>query len=367
MIELDQEIIDEFMSEFRENIENAIHYILQLENNPEDGESVHALFRNFHTIKGNASVVGFEKVVRLSHETETLLDGIREQTIEINPQIIETLLMSADALTALMDEVEGRASFDEHNLNALINTLSGYLPHEVPPPKGAGHQFSPVAPLAFYLRIVNEASQIFDQIVFLAMSGRFENGLMDIHEKTARLSGFIEVASLSRGSNHINLFQDYMMVIKTHNLPFSEHNFGLFKNLFLTFTNNLVSELAGLLGIRLVTRTDLYRLDGTAQWHESFGKKAGASPLYVIIDLSDKENLDSGARARVEKAIKDVCRASHAAAFIDPFKQAVDEPDTPCFDCSLEALHHIIEAISHRSVCVLLPQYPPLPESSLLP
>jgi len=120
MIELGQDIIDDVVSECRENIENAIHHILLLENNPEDRESIDALFRDCHTIKGNAGVVGFERVVRLSHETETLLDNIREQKIEINSQIIETLLMSADALTALVDEVEGRASFDEHKLNALI-------------------------------------------------------------------------------------------------------------------------------------------------------------------------------------------------------------------------------------------------------
>ncbi|MBW1766587.1 MAG: response regulator [Deltaproteobacteria bacterium] len=130
---IDQELMDEIISEFRENIENAIHYILLLEEDPEDTESVHALFRHFHTIKGNSGVVGFEKINRLSHVTENLLDNIREKTLEINSQIIATLLMSADCLTALVDEIEGGAPSDEGKLNDFINSISSYLSPEAPP------------------------------------------------------------------------------------------------------------------------------------------------------------------------------------------------------------------------------------------
>ncbi|GAG24733.1 unnamed protein product, partial [marine sediment metagenome] len=69
----------------------------------------------------------------MSHEAETLLDDIREKTLEINSQIIETLLMSTDALTALVDEVAGGASFDEGRLNDCINKISSYLSPEAPP------------------------------------------------------------------------------------------------------------------------------------------------------------------------------------------------------------------------------------------
>jgi len=102
---IDQEIIDGFMMEFREDIEEAINYVLMLEENPDDTESLHALFRKMHNMKGNAGVLGLEKIVCLSHETETLLDSIREQTVEINSQIIETVLSNCDALAALVDEV----------------------------------------------------------------------------------------------------------------------------------------------------------------------------------------------------------------------------------------------------------------------
>lgn len=132
-MQFDQETVDSFMMEFREHIDEAIRHILVLEDNPQDTESVHALFRNFHTIKGNAGVLELEKISSLSHQAETLLDGIREQTVQINSDIIETLLTTADILTALLDEVQGRGSCDESELNGLISAISSYLPREAPP------------------------------------------------------------------------------------------------------------------------------------------------------------------------------------------------------------------------------------------
>jgi HPt (histidine-containing phosphotransfer) domain-containing protein len=340
MMEWNQEIINQVISEFRENIENAINYILMLEKNPKDIESIHTLFRNFHTIKGNASVLGFEKIIRLSHEAETLLSNIRDQTIEINSQITDVLLMSTDALTALVDEVEGGASFDEHKLSALINTISSFLPPESLPKKARGDQLSPDDQLASCLQIIAGASQILDQLVSLAMSGRFNSALTDIHEKTAKLSEFIEDALYPKASNLLSLFQDYVTVIRIYNLLFSEHNFGLLKNLFLTFTNNLTEDVAGLLGIRLVTKADLCRHERPIPGHESLDKDAGISTCYAIIDLSGNEDLDKDAIVHLENTVQKLCETNYDMAIIDPFKQGINDLDIPSFASSLEALHH---------------------------
>jgi len=135
MLESDQELINEIIIEARDNIEAAINNILLLEDNPDDTETINALFRNFHTIKGSASVVNFEKIIRLTHEAETLLDNIRDQTVAINSQIIEVLLKSADVLKNLVNEVDGGSPFSDNKLNLLINILSAYLPRESLPEK----------------------------------------------------------------------------------------------------------------------------------------------------------------------------------------------------------------------------------------
>ena len=131
---IDQELIDEFISEFRENIQDAINDILLFEKDAGDEESLHAIFRNFHTIKGNAAVVGFERISRLSHEAESLLDNIRDKTLTLNPQIIETLLRTADVLTTLVDEVTGEATLDDGKWNDIIDSISRHMASKSPSP-----------------------------------------------------------------------------------------------------------------------------------------------------------------------------------------------------------------------------------------
>jgi hypothetical protein len=172
----------------------------------------------------------------------------------------------------------------------------------------------------------------------MAMSGRFNSVLPDIHEKTARLSKSIEDAFYPKASNLLNLFQDYMTVIRTHDIPFSQQNFALLKDLFLAFIDSLIAELSGMLGIKLVTTADLFREEGS-------GKDARTSPLYCMIDLSGNEDLDRDKKARVETMIQDLRKAFPIMALIDPLKRAVVEPDTPNFVSSIEALYYIIEAI----------------------
>ena len=347
---MDQEIIEQCIAEFREHIEDANHNILILEKTPEDTEHVDALFRNFHTIKGNASMLGFEKIIRLTHETETLLDNIREQTVEINQEIIETLLMSADVLSALVDEIEDKTPVDEHELNDLINTISNYLPPKSLPQKVEENQLSSNDPLDLYLQIVDEASGVFDQIILLAMSGSFNNNILqDINEKAAKLSRSIKDAVCPQASNLLDIFLGYMKITKTHSLPFSENNFGVFKDLFLVFIDNLAAEIGGLLGIRLVTWTAIERKDELHPIHENSSKTNKTPASCAIIDLRESKNWDKNSRIHAEKTIKNVCKAYDNVALIDPFKGAVIDSDTPGFDSPLEALHYTIKSIQKAS------------------
>ena len=58
---IDQNLIDDFINESRDDIEEAINYIMTLERDSRDTESLHALFRKSHTIKGNAGILGQKK------------------------------------------------------------------------------------------------------------------------------------------------------------------------------------------------------------------------------------------------------------------------------------------------------------------
>ena len=64
-----------FLSEAREHINGLSQLVVTLEQEPGNRETIDALFREAHSIKGMAATMGFNNTARLSHHLEDLLDG----------------------------------------------------------------------------------------------------------------------------------------------------------------------------------------------------------------------------------------------------------------------------------------------------
>ena len=94
-----------FQVEAEELLEDMEQALLHLENEPGDMDSVNAVFRAAHTIKGTAGVFGFDDVVSFTHVAESLLDMIRDDEIKINDEIIAVLLKAGDHMADLVNFV----------------------------------------------------------------------------------------------------------------------------------------------------------------------------------------------------------------------------------------------------------------------
>jgi two-component system, chemotaxis family, sensor kinase CheA len=106
--DLDAELVEEFISDAREQLQNIEQGALALERNVHDQEVIHTLFRAFHTFKGNAGFLDLTAISQLAHMLESLLDGAREDRLEINSVIIEIILKSRDTLQQFVDEIEAQ-------------------------------------------------------------------------------------------------------------------------------------------------------------------------------------------------------------------------------------------------------------------
>jgi two-component system chemotaxis sensor kinase CheA len=78
-----------------------------------DEETVNAVFRSVHSIKGGAGAFGFTALVAFSHVFESLLDAMRERKISATPDVMQMLLRASDALADIVG-----AARDEHQLAA---------------------------------------------------------------------------------------------------------------------------------------------------------------------------------------------------------------------------------------------------------
>src|SRR4029079_15828386 len=65
-------------------------------------ETVKAVFRGVHSVKGGAGIFGFDALVEFAHVFETVLDGLRHGTLPATPETIEVLLSAADVLSDLV-------------------------------------------------------------------------------------------------------------------------------------------------------------------------------------------------------------------------------------------------------------------------
>jgi len=95
----------EFVHEAREHLIAAEQSILALEHEPDDKELINILFRAFHTIKGAAGFMQLNDLLTFTHETETMMDLVRQGKLTIHHDISELLLHALDATKTLIDKI----------------------------------------------------------------------------------------------------------------------------------------------------------------------------------------------------------------------------------------------------------------------
>ncbi|MBR7791908.1 chemotaxis protein CheA [Undibacterium sp. FT147W] len=99
------DMLKEFVVEALDLATNVEEHLLSLERNPGDMNTLNAVFRSFHTIKGGAGFMNLSAMVSACHLTENLFDALRTGQVAVTPEAIEAALEAsgfvADQLTAL--------------------------------------------------------------------------------------------------------------------------------------------------------------------------------------------------------------------------------------------------------------------------
>lgn len=127
-IEGDPALLADFVGEAREHLESADIHLLNLETDPSNEESIHSVFRAFHTIKGVAGLLGLTQIGQLAHEAENLLDRVRKHEVAICSRVIDAIFETTDMLkrqiSALKEMLEnGTQPASDPGLPALLQTI----------------------------------------------------------------------------------------------------------------------------------------------------------------------------------------------------------------------------------------------------
>lgn len=96
-------LLQTFLAEAAEHLRAIEEGLVTLEANPGDAELLHGIFRMAHSLKGDASMVGFPRIAEVAHAAEDLLERLREQDFAVTAERISLLLEAVDVLRALLD------------------------------------------------------------------------------------------------------------------------------------------------------------------------------------------------------------------------------------------------------------------------
>ena len=106
----DPELAGMFVADALDHLGTIEHTILKLEASPRDLTLVNDIFRPFHTVKGNAGVLGLTSIQEIAHKLETLLDLARSGARPMGAPEIELVLKAVDLLTLMVRELPARAA-----------------------------------------------------------------------------------------------------------------------------------------------------------------------------------------------------------------------------------------------------------------
>jgi len=97
-----QEILEDFLIEAFELVEQIDQDLVELENNPDDLELLNSIFRVAHTVKGSSSFLSFDVLTKLTHHMEDVLNKARRGELKVVGHVMDVVLESIDMMKALL-------------------------------------------------------------------------------------------------------------------------------------------------------------------------------------------------------------------------------------------------------------------------
>ncbi|WP_117190980.1 chemotaxis protein CheA [Rhizobium terrae] len=128
------EIKEIFFQECEEQLAELESGLLKLNDGDRDPETVNAVFRAVHSIKGGAGAFGLDDLVSFAHVFETTLDCVRSNKLEPTQDVLKVMLKSADVLADLVSASRDGGSVDESRSRGLVKELEALAHGELPTP-----------------------------------------------------------------------------------------------------------------------------------------------------------------------------------------------------------------------------------------
>lgn len=106
--EVDEDILQDFLVEASEILEQLSEQLVTLERQPDDKDLLNAIFRGFHTVKGGAGFLSLTALVDTCHKAENVFDILRTGQRKVTSELMDVILRALDTVNNMFAEIQNR-------------------------------------------------------------------------------------------------------------------------------------------------------------------------------------------------------------------------------------------------------------------
>ena len=112
-----------FLEEARELLSELESSLLELDQQPDDPETVGRAFRALHTIKGSGAMFGFEDIAAFAHDLEAVFDRLRKGQLTASADLINLALAAGDQIKTMLDAAAGEGTADPQRGTRILSEI----------------------------------------------------------------------------------------------------------------------------------------------------------------------------------------------------------------------------------------------------
>lgn len=133
-IDLDDEILQDFLVEAGEILEQLSEQLVMLEQSPGDFDLLNAIFRGFHTVKGGAGFLAIHELVEICHSAEDVFNVLRQGDRQVTAELMDVILQVLDIVNEMFAHVRAGEP-PEAAPSELLTRLKAYARKNAEPPE----------------------------------------------------------------------------------------------------------------------------------------------------------------------------------------------------------------------------------------
>ena len=119
---VDEEILQDFLVEATELVEQLDEQLTDLESDHENTELLNSIFRGFHTIKGGAGFLDVKPLIEVCHRAENIFDKIRNGELAYDGKTPDLIMVSFDVISDYLGDLrDGKREFEDADPQLLAD------------------------------------------------------------------------------------------------------------------------------------------------------------------------------------------------------------------------------------------------------